>query len=503
MLSIKIESISDPPYVISGFSWNAYINGVLNNQQLFTFVVNRLGSVSDSEYLFSNARPGTSNHENRFGDRNCRHDQTNGVIRIGSLQSTGQYQGVGGLSYPKLVYTSGDDKSSWYPLQMNSFEHIQWGDPDAQWYGRIVVHPAEQAVYNGLTYYRKIVYRRMYTGYWQILAWTWTYADDGTPLRWGQANINKMYWSSPIWPNPDVEPYFSPNFTSNFQYQASRIGISNILFDPLLVKPHYFETYLSQSPEFHPDLQDAFGPLADRIVSQASFPQVNLPAYFRDLFKTGEDVLKLARSVAKLDIKSLSDSYLSYKYGMTLTVKDTLELARGLTSRMAAMDWQSRKARDISQVSWRFGQAECQYAYKVYYSLTPKNQTDFVDDLFMSDVLGLGNAWDLVPFSFVADWFVNIGDFLEQLDNTVNFNQLPVLSTVASIKLVANITEPDLLARILGQSFDQVTGSIDVTVYSRTVLPELIVPKLAWERPSDFNHFLEAGALIVSTRYKR
>jgi hypothetical protein len=58
--------------------------------------------------------------------------------------------------------------------------------------------------------------------------------------------------------------------------------------------------------------------------------------------------------------------------------------------------------------------------------ITPR-LTNAVEELWVkSRAFGLQlnavNAWDMVPFSFIADWFVPIGDYLQVLDDSVLFN---------------------------------------------------------------------------------
>lgn len=52
----------------------------------------------------------------------------------------------------------------------------------------------------------------------------------------------------------------------------------------------------------------------------------------------------------------------------------------------------------------------------------------------------LGVAWELVPFSFVVDWFFNVGEFLASLDNCLYFkNGIYQISTREDYKRVAKV----------------------------------------------------------------
>jgi hypothetical protein len=283
---------------------------------------------------------------------------------------------------------------------------------------------------------------------------------------------------------------------------SARIVVSN---DVSVLPDHLPEYFKLQHESYSPvvsDVQDIYGRLANDIVSDESFPQVNIPLYLRDLLKTPADILKLARSVRHADIKSLSDAYLSYKYGVSLTVRDSLELGHALMRALPKFGWSSRKAHTTTFEVTSYGHRETLYAYKVYFSNTPNESVDLIESLWDTDVLGLGNAWDSVPFSFVVDWFTNIGDVLEQLDSTSRYNTLQVLSTVRTIKTVDVYDDSLTLQEIFGLP-TPVTGAVQVSCYNRLIEPKLITPRIAWEAPSQFNHFLESSALITSTQYKR
>jgi len=56
----------------------------------------------------------------------------------------------------------------------------------------------------------------------------------------------------------------------------------------------------------------------------------------------------------------------------------------------------------------------------------------------------LGNLWDLVPFSFVADWAFNIGDRLRDIDAQAFMLMLPVHFAVHSLTLTTGLTDSQL-----------------------------------------------------------
>lgn len=115
--------------------------------------------------------------------------------------------------------------------------------------------------------------------------------------------------------------------------------------------------------------------------------------------------------------KRFADDFLEWHFGWKPLVADignAVELLQGpvpfgrfkARGRKVKID---RKFTAVNQVASYLGfvQAECGCCYTV----TNPN-------LYLANKLGFVNpaaiAWELVPFSFVVDWFVNVGDFLTQ-----------------------------------------------------------------------------------------
>jgi hypothetical protein len=106
--------------------------------------------------------------------------------------------------------------------------------------------------------------------------------------------------------------------------------------------------------------------------------------------------------------------------------------------------------------------------------------------------LGLLNplsvAWELVPFSFIADWFVNVGDYIEECSA---FSGIDILDSGYSYRLTAKgrmCAGGDIIPRPLAETSN--------TLYKRFAgVP--VTPKLMFKQnPFSKEHILNAVALL-------
>lgn len=114
-------------------------------------------------------------------------------------------------------------------------------------------------------------------------------------------------------------------------------------------------------------------------------------------------------------------------------------------------------------------------------------------------------AWELLPYSFVADWFVNVGDFLELQSALAGLTIVDAgYSTLASTKLSFKLTGPNYTSG--GYTYQSNNGTIGPTaekrVYNRTkwVNPSvnlIVDPKLNLSRVAD------AAALVANAFSKK
>jgi hypothetical protein len=99
----------------------------------------------------------------------------------------------------------------------------------------------------------------------------------------------------------------------------------------------------------------------------------------------------------------------------------------------------------------------------------------------------LKNFWDLVPYSFVIDWVLPIGDYLEHIDDERYIDAFDIVDTCESYK--HKITDSSLGA------------TIDVSMYTRTVGNVPASGELVNESPSlgvQFKRLIDGAALLIS-----
>jgi hypothetical protein len=94
------------------------------------------------------------------------------------------------------------------------------------------------------------------------------------------------------------------------------------------------------------------------------------------------------------------------------------------------------------------------------------------------DILGLrltpSKIWEAIPFSFVVDWFIRIGDFLEQNEEPLVKAQVTVLDYVISHKTSqTSEREWKWRANQAGTDWQQ---AIDVTTKVKTYRRDVVLP---------------------------
>lgn len=219
-------------------------------------------------------------------------------------------------------------------------------------------------------------------------------------------------------------------------------------------------------------------------------------AYAKDLLDLSTQARRTLQSVKSLfgkckgKMAAISSLFLSFYYGWRLTVADSKEL----------LALSAEYSRHPVKRSGRRFYSDARQSYTQIYTVYFYPHQQLTDDLslFMKyfDLdLDLGNIWDMIPFSFVIDWFVGIGDVAEAAAGYMDMNY--------SHKVIASsrteIMRKQLYPRQLGlPSFS--VGSVYLKYYSRIYSPYAEEPNFLPHVNPNFTHWVEAGALVLSRK---
>jgi hypothetical protein len=159
--------------------------------------------------------------------------------------------------------------------------------------------------------------------------------------------------------------------------------------------------------------------LITKAIDDAKVLTINSIAFLRDLKHVKELVVPLLKLRKKpLSAKAWANLWLSYEYGIRLMIQDIHEIVTKLPKsdvKFGLTHVRSMSRRTLPDDNGR--ETEVTYHCKVL--LDPKIGpiVTILDKLRRLDfVVSRENLWDFVPYSFVLDWFIPIGEALAHLD---------------------------------------------------------------------------------------
>ena len=234
-----------------------------------------------------------------------------------------------------------------------------------------------------------------------------------------------------------------------------------------------------------------YGDLAMEAFETADRNPVNIWEFFRDL-KNPAGMIPNLRNLKSL--KGASSAYLSIKFGVLPTVDDLKGLIAAFQKVRPYLD---RNGNTLLTA----GYSQEKMVDRLRVKLTQRIRIALAkeDDGFMRLVQELESwgviptfedIWDLVNYSFVVDWFIDVGGFLERVDTHLKILRRNVRSATMSEKYVIDGFLPPPSPEV------PITGSMSWVYYRRWVTSHCPTPQLLLQQKTTFNHWLEGGALL-------
>jgi hypothetical protein len=203
------------------------------------------------------------------------------------------------------------------------------------------------------------------------------------------------------------------------------------------------------------------------------------------------------------DGKSLADKWLEYQYGWMPLMSDIYDTHALITKGFREKVMLSAAVRQLettySTSSGNFNTERLEITakrwdkMKVFYS---------IDDSDLSKLaqMGLINpvevAWAVVPFSFVVDWFLPVGNFLEALTARLGVTFIDGYQGAGVESKVRSLLVPGNPGGDLRENSRWVTT--EAFSFSRTKLYNFPLPGLYFKDPFSTKHVISALALLRS-----
>lgn len=130
---------------------------------------------------------------------------------------------------------------------------------------------------------------------------------------------------------------------------------------------------------------------------------------------------KLPKKKHKSIHKHLQDDWLTYRYAYSTTKMDLCDYADKTAQAIDTFfDVYPKLTHSRKKSIGTYNGKPCECALVYTMAATPRIPNDFSRDWLKLSSFGLApnltNIWDLVPFSFMVDWFSSIGDFCSWAD---------------------------------------------------------------------------------------
>lgn len=150
--------------------------------------------------------------------------------------------------------------------------------------------------------------------------------------------------------------------------------------------------------------------------------QQNTIANIIDVVSTTIDIIRNPSISFSKDYRQVTDMWLSYRYAYNTTKSDILEAAN-IADRIL----------NVGDVVKSFGSYtengvtyHCEIVVDANHFI-PKEQKTILDRLSSYGIrINMTNIWDMIPYSFVVDWFTDLGGFFESLDSWLYACKLPI-----------------------------------------------------------------------------
>jgi hypothetical protein len=239
--------------------------------------------------------------------------------------------------------------------------------------------------------------------------------------------------------------------------------------------------------------------LISKAIEDAKVLTINSIAFLRDLKHIKELIVPLLKLRKKpLSAKAWANLWLSYEYGIRLLIQDIHEVVTKLPKSAVKFDLTHVRAASRRTVPDDLDrETEVYYHCKVI--LDPKIGPiiSLLDKLRRLDlVISRENMWDFIPYSFVLDWFIPIGETLAHLDLREDIDLFGAKVAILSSKATRSLST--YVHRYYGDQEFNIQLALSFKVYNRWHEdPTISVPTIEFANGLNLRRGADGFALLV------
>lgn len=294
--------------------------------------------------------------------------------------------------------------------------------------------------------------------------------------------------------------YYGPSWSKWFNADYLYYNVSSGQRGLITIPRDWNHLAIMLNRVIFPDDMGVYGELARRCADDAKSIDINSLEYLRDLshlVSDGKDLYSLLKG--KVSLKSIADLYLSLKYGYRLTYADTITLKEDVDFLLRKPSVPFSWVRAAESTSMQVGSIVCNssYHYKVFYE---QHSQEFLKGIADLQSAGLfpspKTVWELIPFTFVVDWFTDLSNRIDELDAQLFWSTHRVLGTTMSVKR----SYGQIPLSMIGLS--GYAGEFVFHTYQRMTPPSLLLPQYFSDAPREFHNYVDLAALILQRKKK-
>lgn len=263
----------------------------------------------------------------------------------------------------------------------------------------------------------------------------------------------------------------------------------------------WYRKFSAELVHAEPTLPDTqlFGDLVQVACENVNPNTINAIAFIKDL-KDVKSLIPKLRGLSK--VSTHASNYLGVEYGILPTIDDLKSIWASFSTpyffdrngfqRASAYD--TAAAMSDTTIDGSRVETVVNLTRRVHLAV---NTNDTGLDALVERMRKIGifpsltNLWDLIPYSFVLDWFVDVGAVLERIDTRHQLLNLDIPYCILSTKSVTT--------RAVVSQKDGLFLHMSSTYYNRSVQESVPQPRIFSEnRVTAQNHWIEGSALILS-----